>query len=242
MKQRSSVDAFKAKMEARMALERERLEAQTKARIEKIRVKAELDLARYKLKAEARLKLALAKQQDGDKGRGRVQYGPTPKAPRLREEAGVREDADVNDKAALLAAELLQGKYRPKRDDAARTDGHLVAELVVHMVRLPRDVSTLIADKIYAARDTQEKLSFQGIAEAALLEHMAKGGGFAEIAPRGPLRDMVTHTIRLNPDLTKAIQERVHESKRQGFRRASFQRLAEAAITDYLERQGWKVA
>ena len=242
MKRRASSEALeviKARIEKQLALELERLEARTKAQIEKIRLKAELQLKKYKLQTHSKPVLSKhdAKQGQGAKP-GKIQAYRLDED-RVSQNSRVREEPEVeSDYAARLAEQMLHGKYRPKRADASRKDGHLVAELVVHMVRLPREVSALISDKIYESRAGQ-KLSFQGIAESALLEHMAKGGGFEEILPRGARREMVTHTIRLNPELAKAIQERVHESKRQGFRRASFQRLAKAAINDYLERQGW---
>jgi hypothetical protein len=197
-----------------------------KAEIEKIRAKAQLQLERFKQQIESDSKFA----PDTDKARAGVS----------RDMVYAKEGIPTEpDRAFRLAEELLCGNYQPKRIDAVRADGHLVAELVVHMVRLPKSVSDLIADKIYASRLESQKLSFQSIGEAALLEHMARGGGFEECAPKENGRgDRVTHTLRLNPDLTAAIQERVHQAKRQGFRRASFQRLAEAAIHHYLNTDG----
>lgn len=229
----SAPEANEALLLARVNAEMKRLEAEAEARFEgelkKIRARAKRLMEQERANVAAILSgRPLRKKRAG----GAVPAG----APAA---AGARFDDDATRVASKLLADYA--KMGGGAAGVGRVDGLRVTQLVTHMVRLPESMRGIICDQILMAKRSGREMSFQSIAEEALLEHLAGGGGAdGEGVVAGVSEEKrTTHTLRLNPELSDALLVRVHTAKKLGARHVSLQSMVVSAIRHYMVKNGW---
>jgi hypothetical protein len=229
----STPEAREVLILARVNAEIKRLEAEAEARFEgelkKIRARAK----RLMEQERANVAAILSERPLRKKRAGGVVSAGAPAA------VGARFDDDATRVASKLLADYAKMGGGP--GGAGRADGLLVTQLVTHMVRLPESMGGIICDQVLMAKRSGREMSFQSIAEEAVLEHLAGGGGvdYEGVVAGVGGEKRTTHTLRLNPDLSDALLVRVHTAKKMGARRVSLQSMVISAIHHYMVKNRW---